>query len=1303
MNVFGKINKALSFIGKKQRRAKRKRDFERLRNSIVTDSNRVDGLFDADWYTRTYPDVISEGQDAFYHYMNHGYKEGRDPGPCFDTRLYLTTYPDVETSGLNPLVHYLRRGRAEGRIHQAPGSRDLEKSGEVRHIVVKELNLARGEDAAVLVTHSPAGRLKPHILPYIEHLRRTGLSVLLVVIVDRPLELLDKEFAAAAGIIVRENAGYDFGAWAHAFRLCPALFGAGLLVMTNDSIIPTADVDAFGAMMKRVRECAADIVALTASHEYGWHVQSYFLGFKPKALSSWGFQHFIRDLRRIDDKDEVIRSYEVPFAARMQSAGLTVQALYVGSFSANPTFFNWRELIEQGFPFIKLLMLRKQFAAVTDQKKMLEEVQQQWPDVLKEAGFDIELVRAALRAAEVSSVPAGSDTGLLVNASQFEAITDDHPLRIAYFGPWNYENGLGAASREMLNALRHTNAHINAYPVTKPFHIHRLICPPVETLDFSGRPDIAIVHLNPDSWNVLTSEQRAIIRSAKQRIGYWVWETDRLPPAWQQELHSVDRIWAPSTYCADVFAAEVGVPVDVVPHPVRVPARIASDRETTLRRFGIDPQLKVILYIFDGASYLVRKNPDGLIRAFAASGLATRGWTLVLKTKHLYDRPDAGKALVALAAATPGVRILEVSLYPDEVTSLLAAADLYASPHCSEGFGLTVAEAMAVGKPVVATDYAGTKDFVAAECGYPVSAKLWTLEESHGHYLAGHAWAKVDEDAFAAALLKAAEAVMAGDHSIGEAARATISRLLSYEAVADAIKVSISATIASSGVLRSAAPQRKRIALLPPPPTIDPKFPSAKRFGDFKRSEGLVPVSLEDDLSWDGQSLPDGDPNDWLLFAPRNAYVSPDARHFVLSSSTNRPDVSLFYADDVAAGEDMLNRLNLKPDFNRTLLVAQDYIGAPVAVRRKALLEVGGLDQTRGTAVLYDLVLRVAEAGAAITRITEVLIGYEGRRPVADDTSRRIALAARKEFHDIDLVEEIAPGLLLQRRRFADKGHPPVTIAIPTRRTRRPGSTESYVEGLLAKIANAAWPMNRVTVIVGDDVVGEPDWAKRPWPFALKRVETPRADGAQFNYAQKMNRLWRDATDEQIIFLNDDVVPSQPNWLPALLSFAVDESVGGVGGRLYYDDGSVQHAGLFPAFRTIVHAWQGWPVEAKTYNDWAIAQREWSVITGAVFATRLSILNQTNGFDERFSLEFNDVDLCLRIRNLGYRIVYNPDAEFTHTEKASRGESIPPGEEVALFLSRWSGWLDNDPASHPGFSKERFDVVAVPYVGAWYL
>jgi len=1300
MGFGDKISSAV-FRTKKRRSERRRKEFENLRSLIVTEN----GLFDPAWYEKSYPDVVAGGQDPFYHYINHGYEEGRDPGPNFDTRYYLTAYPDVGTSGVNPLVHYVLHGQAEGRQCKRPGFDGIGHSlSGVRHVIVKEFTLLPGEDAAVLVTHAPAGRLKPHVLPYVHQLSRIGLAVLLIVIVDRPLELLDEEIAATAGIIVRDNAGYDFGAWAHGLRLYPALFGAGLLVITNDSVVPTADFDVFAAMMARVHACPADIVALTASHEYGWHVQSYFLAIRSSALSSWAFQHFIRDMRNLDDKDEVIRTYEVPFASIMQAAGLTVQALYAGSFSANPTFFSWRELVvEQGFPFIKLLMLRDKFAQVTDQREMLEEVRREWPSVLEKAGFDVELVRAALRAAEIASVPAGSSSDLLVDPRQFDAITDDHPLRIAYFGPWNYDSGIGASAREMLSALRHTDVSINAYPVVKPFHVHRLICPPIPTIDFDGRPDIAIVHLNPDAWNVLTDEQRAIIRSAKQRIGYWVWETDRLPLAWQQDLQSVDRVWAPSAYCANIFSADVDVPVDVVPHPVRVPASIAYDRKATLRRFGIDPELKVILYIFDGASSLIRKNPAALIRAFAASGLATQGWTLLLKTKHLHDRPEAGDALIALANATSAVHILQVSLYADEVVSLMAAADIYASPHRSEGFGLTVAEAMALGKPVVATDYAGTQDFIDETCGYPVLAHVSALESDDGPYLQGHQWAAVDEDALAAALLKAADAIAMGHMGKGEAAKARIADRLSYDAVAQAVQASFAGAIEASRASAPTAPGQKKATFAPSPPTVDPDFSGATRFLDLSQSEGLVAVALGEDLSWDGTAIPDGPPTDWILFAPRNAYVSPDLRHIVRNAAMNRPDVSLFYADDVAAGEPMLNRVNLKPDFDRTLLAAQDYVGAPVAVCRKMLFDLGGLDRMRGTAVLYDLIWRVAEAGGQIARITEVLIGYEGKRPVAQDLARLAILTSRAGAGDVALVEGQTPGLLRQRRCFAAGDQPAVTIVIPTRRTFRPKSTETYIEVLLASIAQAAWAMDRVTVIVGDDIVGEPDWAVQRWPFKLRRIETPRASGEPFNYSKKMNQLWREAEDEQIIFLNDDALPTTPGWLAALLGFAVDDSVGGVGARLYYDDGSLQHVGMFPACRTIVHAWLGWPADAKTYNDWAIAQREWSAVTGAVFATRRSILEQTNGFDERFSLEFNDVDLCLRIRNLGYRIVCNPDAEFHHSEKASRGETVPPGAEIALFLSRWAHWLDIDPASHPGFSRTRLDLVAEPKPEAWYM
>ena len=1284
------------------------KNFKALRDFVVTESNRRDGLFDVEWYNSAYPDVPQEGQDSFYHYLNHGHLEGRNPGPQFDTDFYKEKYPDVAAADINPLVHYLQAGRAEGR---SPNARMLALGGvnEVRHVIVKEMIFDGGE-AAILVTHAPAGRLKPHVLPYMELLRNNGISVLLVAVVDRPLELTPAEIDVATGIIVRDNAGYDFGAWAHALKIEPTLFGASLLLITNDSIIPTANSSAFRTMIERVRSSAAHVVGLTSSHEYGWHISSYFLALKPKALSSWTFQHFVRDIRYLDDKDEVIRTYEVPFAAKMQGSGLEVEALYTGIFSSNPTLFSWRELIAQGFPFVKLLLLRRQFAESVDWpeaiKGALKDLHEGWPEVLKEAGFDIDLIRASIRAADFSDVPRGNGTELLVDTKPFEPITENHTLRVAYFGPWNYDNGLGSASRELLCALRHANVQINAYPITKSFHVHRLVCPAVPVIDFSARPDIAIVHLNPDSWHLLSNEQREIIKSAKQRIGYWVWETDILPPAWAHNLHSVDRIWAPSHYCANVFAAEVSVPVDVVPHPVRIPAEIMSDRDSILKRMGVDPSQRVILYIFDGASYLIRKNPEALIRAFALSGLGDRGWTLLLKVKHLYDRAEAGKALVALADTTPGAKLVDISLPADDVTSLLAASDIYASPHCSEGFGLTVAEAMAVGKPVVATDFGGTRDFLSQDCGYPVLATHWTLEEDHGHYLKGHSWAKVDEEALASALIQAANAVAAGKVDIGAAAKDSIERQLSYASVAEAIITSFAATINDSAIKSGhSQPASRRRAMVTPPPApehaIDPK--AGVSLEDAKLTSGIIPIALADDLSWNGASLPDGEPDDWLFFAPRGARIHINADRLIMTAAAQRPDVVLFYADDAAVTEEPIERIRLKPDFNWTLLVAQDYIGAPVIIRRKTLVEAGGLIQGLGSAVLYDLVLRVAEAGRTIGRIPEVLLVHTDKRPVVDVAARRTALVAKNSLQGIELIEGAAPNLLLQRRHFAEEKFPSVTVLIPTNRTRRPGLEETYIEHLLSCITLADWPLDKITVIIGDNEVNEPWWATKGWPFRLLRVATPEHSGKQFNYAAKANLLWRMATDEYVVLMNDDAAPTNPGWLKALMGFLVDQNVGCVGGQLFYEDGSIQHAGMFPSLRVVVHAWLDWPANAKTYQDWAHSQREWSMVTGAIFATRRSILDRVGGFDERFRLEFNDVDLCLRIRNLGYRVVYNPDAQFTHAEKASRGETPPPGAEVALFLSRWSEWLTKDPSSHPSFAQNRMDPVPMPNPDAWFL
>ena len=331
---------------------------------------------------------------------------------AFDAEWYIKEYPDVPLSGFTPAEHYQTIGKPLGRM---PGPTASSLITNVRHVFIKNYKLSSRDEVALLVTHASGGRLRPHVLPYMKQFKATGFSVILIVVVDHPLEILDEELSTADTIIVRDNAGYDFGAWAHAFTLLPALFDTRLLIMTNDSVISTTNAEAFQAMISKVRASKTDISGLTANHEYGWHVQSYFLAIKRKALLSSAFRDFIKNIRRIDDKDQVIREYEIPLATKMQRGGLTIEALYHGPYPNNPVIWSWRELIESGFPFIKLLLLRKVMGTFTDDNEMLNDLHENWPSVLEAAGFDIRLIRNAIRAADMAWIPGGPNSNLIQN------------------------------------------------------------------------------------------------------------------------------------------------------------------------------------------------------------------------------------------------------------------------------------------------------------------------------------------------------------------------------------------------------------------------------------------------------------------------------------------------------------------------------------------------------------------------------------------------------------------------------------------------------------------------------------------------------------------------------------------------------------------------------------------------------------------------------------------------------------------------------------------------------------------------
>ncbi len=443
-----------------------------------------------------------------------------------------------------------------------------------------------------------------------------------------------------------------------------------------------------------------------------------------------------------------------------------------------------------------------------------------------------------------------------------------------------------------------------------------------------------------------------------------------------------------------------------------------------------------------------------------------------------------------------------------------------------------------------------------------------------------------------------------------------------------------------------------------------------------------------------------------VAIGPEPAATSPDFAIQALATAAERPDVALFYGDDVVLGGST-PRLNLKPDFDRALLRSQDYVGPAVVVRAAALRRLQGLRPQMGTAALYDLLLRADADGMPIAAIRSVLTAYRPDRPAPSLAERRAALeqACATAGGPRLVLPGMTPQSLRLRERFADP--PEVTLVTPTAQAREDqadGEGRAHIVALLESLASSTWPHARLRVLIGDDVPSAEIYGDlRRFPFAVERLVTCRPEGAPFNYAAKMNRLWRAARTEHLVLLNDDLRVVAPDWLEALMSLAVDREVGGVGARLLYPSGAVQHAGMAGGpFGLFIHAWIGQPADQPTYGDWALVQRDWSAVTGAVFATRRSALEAVNGFDEGFALEYNDVDLCLRLKLAGYRIVQAPDALLVHHEKASRGNTAPPGRQTALFLRRWGQVIADDPAYHPGLSRDSFVIQPAPAGGGWY-
>jgi glycosyltransferase involved in cell wall biosynthesis len=286
---------------------------------------------------------------------------------------------------------------------------------------------------------------------------------------------------------------------------------------------------------------------------------------------------------------------------------------------------------------------------------------------------------------------------------------------LALVGEWNAPSGRGEDVRGSASAL-------DAVGFTDYVVVDRETGMIIRS-DGEALPDATsllakagIVHLNAQTalqdWAFL---QQRHVRAGKM-IGFWAWELERLPQSWRHAFSFYDAIWASTNFARSAFAREELRPVSLVPMTVAISELVRPRRHPNTTT--------VFLSMFDFRSFASRKNPDGVVEAFLrAFPSGDEPVRLIVKTQGVAEAPSAWRRLKALCS-DPRIDLRDVTLERQALLQLIASADVFVSLHRSEGFGRGPAEAMLLERPVIATGYSGTIDFISADCAYVVSHRL---------------------------------------------------------------------------------------------------------------------------------------------------------------------------------------------------------------------------------------------------------------------------------------------------------------------------------------------------------------------------------------------------------------------------------------------------------------------------------------------------------------------------------------------------------------------------------------------------
>lgn len=331
------------------------------------------------------------------------------------------------------------------------------------------------------------------------------------------------------------------------------------------------------------------------------------------------------------------------------------------------------------------------------------------------------------------------------------------------------------------------------------------------SVDDGTRYPINVAVVNADQFGLWSQDVGAELLSDRYTIGMWAWEVEEFPDIYNGALNLVDEIWAISRFVRDAIAAKTDKPVYVFPHPIPLPdpaAVVPLDRESV----GLSEE-SYFLFVFDYLSVFERKNPLALVRAFTSAFSDSEGPQLVIKTINGHRCRTDREQLRLACSARSDIRLIEEYLDSEVLRSLMANATAYVSLHRSEGYGHTMSEAMALGRPVIATAYSGNMDFMDESNSLLVPYGLVPVAQGSGPYPTSTHWAEPDTVAAARYMRRLIDDPDFGD-AIGQQARLSIEDSGSVAVAARFVRERV------EGILTSSQDDRIPDPVISPPSVV---------------------------------------------------------------------------------------------------------------------------------------------------------------------------------------------------------------------------------------------------------------------------------------------------------------------------------------------------------------------------------------------------------------------------------------------------------------------------------------------------